>query len=144
METVQPVAKRNTIWFILVSAFINFAGIGIVNPILPFITVHYADRVDSALVIGLLSTVYSICQFLAVPVLGALSDRYGRRPVLLVSFLGSALGYLVFGIGGALWVLFLGRIIDGLTGANFSILAAYIGDTTTPEERGKLFGQLGG
>ena len=75
--------------------------------------------------------------------LGALSDRYGRRPVLLVSLLGSAVGYALFGIGGALWVLFLGRIVDGLTAGNFSAIFGMLGDSTAPEERGQHFGGIG-
>lgn len=143
MEAGQRNVKRGMFAFILVSAFINFAGIGIVNPILPYITLQYASRADSALVIGLFGTVYSICQFFAVPVLGAMSDRFGRRPILLVSFLGSAVGYLIFGVGGALWVLFLGRIIDGLTGGNIAAIQAYGADVTDDQERTRFYGTLG-
>jgi DHA1 family tetracycline resistance protein-like MFS transporter len=91
-----------------------------------------------------LVAVFAICQFFASPVFGALSDRFGRKPILLISLLGSAVGYLLLGIGGALWVLFLGRIIDGLTAGNISALFAYITDRTEPDERGKWFGYLGG
>jgi DHA1 family tetracycline resistance protein-like MFS transporter len=87
--------------------------------------------------------VYSICQFIAAPALGLLSDRFGRRPLLLICLFGSAVGYALFGLGGALWILFLGRIIDGLTGGNVSILFAYIGDISEPQERGKYFGLFG-
>jgi DHA1 family tetracycline resistance protein-like MFS transporter len=72
-----------------------------------------------------------------------LSDRFGRRPILFICLLGSAAGYLLFGLGGALWMLFLGRIIDGLTGGNFGVLFSYIADITEPEERGKYFGLVG-
>ncbi|MEO8395010.1 MAG: MFS transporter, partial [Chloroflexota bacterium] len=85
----------------------------------------------------------AICQFIAAPGLGILSDRFGRRPILLFCMLGSALGYLMFGIGGSLAVLFLARIIDGITGANFSVAFAYIADLTPPDERGKFFGWVG-
>jgi MFS transporter, DHA1 family, tetracycline resistance protein len=81
--------------------------------------------------------------FLAAPGLGALSDRYGRRPVLILCLLGSAAGYLIFGIGGALWVLFLGRIIDGLTGGNISTILAYFADITPKGQRTKYFGWAG-
>src|SRR5581483_10449168 len=81
--------------------------------------------------------------FIAVPTLGALSDRYGRRPVLLVSLLGSAVGYFIFGLGGALWMLFLGRIIDGLTGGNIATIYAYGADITEPQDRTRFFGLLG-
>jgi MFS transporter, DHA1 family, tetracycline resistance protein len=109
----------------------------------PFITSSYVDREDGALVVALLFTSYSLCQFLAVPSLGALSDRYGRRPVMLISLFGSAVGYLLFGIGGALWILFAGRIIDGLTGGNIATIYAYAADVTEPKERTKFFGLVG-
>jgi DHA1 family tetracycline resistance protein-like MFS transporter len=124
--------------------FLNALGFTVIGPVLPFVVQQYVSDADLAGVIGWLTAIYAIFQFVAAPGLGVLSDRFGRRPLTLVCLLGSCVGYLVFGIGGALWVLFLGRIVDGLTGANFSILAAYIGDTTTPEERGKLFGRVGG
>jgi len=137
--------KRFTILFLIFTAFLNVVGFTILTPVLPFIVQRYVSNPDNlATVVGWLMASYAICQFIAAPGLGLLSDRFGRRPILLICLSGSVLGYLIFGIGGALWVLFLGRIVDGLTGANFSILAAYVGDVTTPEERGKLFGQIGG
>jgi DHA1 family tetracycline resistance protein-like MFS transporter len=142
METPKTPA-RGTISFIVLTAFLNLAGIGIINPVYPFIANQYSNRQDGALVVALLFTTYAFCQFLAVPTLGALSDRYGRRPVLLLSLLGSAFGYLVFGIGGALWVLFLGRAIDGITGGNLATIYAYAADITTPKERTRFFGLLG-
>ncbi|MEP7286033.1 MAG: MFS transporter [Chloroflexota bacterium] len=147
METpVEPTVtkvSRFTIWFILITAFLNLAGIGIINPVVPFIASSYVAKQDAAFTIALLFTVYSLCQFIAVPTLGALSDRYGRRPVLLISLLGSAAGYFIFGIGGALWMLFLGRIIDGLTGGNLAAIYAYAADITEPKDRTHFFGLLG-
>jgi DHA1 family tetracycline resistance protein-like MFS transporter len=141
----QAGPARVTILFLLFTAFLNVVGITIVFPVLPFIVQRYLSNPGAlATVVGGLTASYALCQFIAAPGLGVLSDRFGRRPLLLICLLGSVLGYLLFGIGGGLWVLFLGRIIDGLTGGNFSILAAYIGDVTRPEERGKLFGQIGG
>ena len=84
-----------------------------------------------------------MAQFIAAPLLGKLSDRYGRRPVLLVSVFGSAVGYYLFGIGGALWILFLSRVIDGFTGGNISTASAYIADITPPQDRAKNYGMLG-
>jgi DHA1 family tetracycline resistance protein-like MFS transporter len=137
-----PIPRR--IFFLMVISFLSTMGIGIVNPVLPFIVQPYvANPNDLATVVGWLSSVYAICQFLMAPGLGLLSDRFGRRPILLLCLIGSALGYLLFGLGGALWMLFLGRIVDGLTGANFGILAAYVADVTEPEERGKYFGLFG-
>ena len=136
--------SQAAIFFMLLTAFLSTMGIGIISPVLPFIVQQYLPNQDNvATVIGWLISLYAICQFIAAPGLGALSDRFGRRPILLLCLFGSALGYALFGWGGALWVLFLGRIIDGLTGGNFSILAAYVSDVTAPEERGSYFGKFG-
>jgi DHA1 family tetracycline resistance protein-like MFS transporter len=135
---------RQTITFLVVTAFLNTMGAGILSPVLPFIVQQYVGNQHTlATVVGWLVAVYALCQFVAAPGLGLLSDRFGRRPLLLICLLGSAIGYALFGLGGALWVLFLGRIIDGLTGGNVSILFAYIGDISTPEERTKYFGLFG-
>lgn len=143
MEQPNREVSRFTIWFILITSFLNLAGIGIINPVVPFVVSSYVDRKDGAFVVALLFTAYSLCQFLAVPTLGALSDRYGRRPVLLVSLFGSAIGYFLFGMGGALWILFAGRIIDGLTGGNIAAIYAYAADVTEPKERTRFFGLVG-
>ncbi len=136
--------SRSALAILIVMAFLNAVGIGLVNPVLPFIVQGYTnDPRNLATTIGWLASIYAICQFLAAPGLGALSDRFGRRPLLLICLLGSAAGYLLFGLGGALWVLFLARIIEGLAGGNFSILSAYIGDITEPQDRGKYFGMIG-
>jgi DHA1 family tetracycline resistance protein-like MFS transporter len=137
-------SNRRATTFLIGTAFLSTMGFGVLGPVLPFIVSPYlSDGRDLAAVVGWLSSVYAICQVLASPGLGALSDRYGRRPLLLVCLLGSAAGYLLFGVGGALWVLFLSRIIDGLTGANFSIVFASLADSSTEEERGRLFGLFG-
>ncbi len=96
-----------------------------------------------AFYVGLLLSIYALCQFFAAPGLGALSDRFGRRPILLISLFGSVVGYLILGFAGVLWMLFLGRIIDGLTGGNISTIYAYMADITKPQDRGKYFGLLG-
>ena len=135
--------QRSASAFILLTSFLNFAGVGLIIPVLPFIIGRYVQSDDKAFVGSLLFTAFSLFQFLSAPALGALSDRYGRRPVLLISLLGTALGYLLIGVGGALWVLFLGRIIDGITGGNISTIYAYAADITKPEERTRFFGLLG-
>lgn len=119
-------------------------GFGLVGPVLPYLVGRWvSDPSQLALTVSLLSVSYAGCAFIASPLLGALSDRYGRRPVLLFSLLGSAIGYALFGIGGALWMLFLGRIMDGLTAGNFSAIFGMLIDSTAPEERGKHFGWIG-
>jgi len=135
---------RRSLIFILITAFLNLAGIGLVAPVTKFLVERYVnDPGQVAIANGLLFTAYSFFQFLAVPTLGALSDRYGRRVILLTSLFGSAIGYLIFGIGGALWVLFLGRIIDGITGGNIGTIHAYIADLTEPKDRARYFGLIG-
>lgn len=140
MAKVQGGAKKGALLFIFITIFIDMLGVGILIPITPYIVRQYNS---DALTIAMLSVVYSAFQFLASPILGRLSDRYGRRPLLLISLFGTAIGYFVFGFAGALWVLFLSRIIDGITGGNISIAQAYIADITRPEDRSKNFGLIG-
>jgi DHA1 family tetracycline resistance protein-like MFS transporter len=143
--TVTPQrASKGSLLLIFVIAFLNTAGATIVMPVTPFIAQNYVHNAAAlGLWVGVLASVYSLCALLAAPALGALSDRVGRKPVLLVCLLGSAVGFVIFGIGGAMWVLLLGRIIDGLTGGNISTIFAYIADVTPPEERAKRFGMTG-
>lgn len=125
---------------ILVTVFIDLIGFGMVIPILPF----YAEIFSATpLQIGFLFSIYSWMQFFFSPILGRLSDRYGRRPVLLVSILGSAVGYYMIGAAGTLTLVFAGRIISGITGGNISTAQAYIADVTTRENRTKGMGLFG-
>ena len=132
-----------TLWFLVATAFLGAMGIGLVGPVVPFLAERFAPGGDLAFIVSSLSLSYAAAAFLAAPVLGALSDRYGRRPILIVSVLGSALGYLLFGIAGATWMLVCGRLIDGLTAGNFSAVFAAISDSTAPAERGRSFGLVG-
>src|SRR5205814_7507404 len=93
--------------------------------------------------VGLLFASYSIMQLIFTPVLGRLSDRHGRRPILFFSILGTSLGFFILGFATTLWMLFLGRIIDGVTGGNISTAQAYIADVTTEENRAKGMGLIG-
>jgi multidrug resistance protein len=115
-------------------------GMSILFPVAPYIVQRYSA---DALMVTMLTVIYAGAQFFAAPALGKISDRVGRRPVLLASVFGSAIGYVVFGVGGALWVLFLARLIDGITGGNISTASAYIVDVSKPEERAKNFTLLG-
>jgi MFS transporter, DHA1 family, tetracycline resistance protein len=135
---------RTSLVLLLVIALLNTMGMTIIVPLVPFLTVQYLTHPNNlAVIVGWLTAAYGICQLIAAPGLGVLSDRFGRRPILFICLLGSALGYLIFGLGGALWLLFLGRIIDGLTGGNISVLFGYVADITEPQDRGKYFGMLG-
>ena len=128
---------------ILISVFLNFAGFTLIIPVLPFSVARYVAKPDIAFWVSLILAIYALCSFVAAPVLGAMSDRYGRRPILILSLCGSAIGFAVFGIGGALWVLVLGRIIEGLTAGSISAMYAYVADVYSPAERGPAFGMLG-
>lgn len=132
---------KKALLFGLMSVFLCGIGFSIVAPVVPFLVQPYIrDPADQAIAVTLLTAVYAGCVFFAAPALGALSDRYGRRPLLLLCLLGSAIGYFVFGIGGALWVLFAGRIIEGITGGSIGTIFAYFADIIPPEQRTKYFG----
>jgi MFS transporter, DHA1 family, tetracycline resistance protein len=140
----MKIFKNPKIIFVLVTMFLNFLGFSIIIPVIPFLVGKYIN--DPNLIawnVGLILSIFAFCQFFAAPVLGALSDRYGRRPILLVSLLGSVIGYTIMGIGGSIWILFLGRIIDGTTGGNISTIYSYLADITEPKDRGKYYGMLG-
>ena len=126
--------------FIFLTVFLDLLGVGILVPVIPFIVAEFRS---DALTVGLLSLTFAAAQFLASPVLGALSDRYGRRAVLLLSVLGTGGGYFLFGFAQTLWLLFLARLIDGFTGGNISTAQAYIADVSLPEDRAKNFGLIG-
>lgn len=132
---------RGPFAFVVATMFLNFAGLTIIIPVIPYIVQEYTPHI--ALYVGLITSVAALCQFLISPALGYLSDMFGRRPVVLVSLLGGAVGYAMFGIGGALWVFFLSRIIDGLSSGDTPAMYAYVADVLPPHERGRYYGILG-
>lgn len=134
--------KRSPLLVIFITVFIDLLGFGIVIPVLPF----YAEGTvfnATPRTIGLLFASYSILQVVFSPLLGRLSDKHGRRPVLLISILGTSLGFLILGLANTLFLLFLGRIIDGISGGNIATAQAYIADITTKENRAKGMGLIG-
>lgn len=134
--------KRSPLVVIFTTVFIDLLGFGIVIPVLPF----YAEGTQfnaTPRTVGLLFASYSIMQLFFSPVLGRLSDKYGRRPVLLISIIGTGIGFLILGFARTLWMLFVGRILDGISGGNISTAQAYIADITTKEDRAKGMGLLG-
>ncbi|NRT79938.1 MFS transporter [Clostridium beijerinckii] len=140
-QNSEQIIDKHALIFGLISVFLCGIGFTIIAPVVPFLVQPYTSNPgEQAIVVTLLTSVYAVCVFLAAPGLGALSDRYGRRPVLLVCLLGSAIGYVVFGIGGALWILFAGRIIDGITGGTISTIFAYFADIIPSNQRTKYFG----
>ncbi len=124
--------------FLIVS--VDVLGLTIILPLLPFYAEHYGA---SPAVVGLLVSLYAFCQLIAGPMLGRLSDHMGRRPLLLVSQLGTFIGFLILAYAHALWVIFLSRAIDGITAGNLSLAQAYISDVTKPEDRAKSFALIG-
>ena len=127
---------------IYLTVFIDLVGFGIVIPALPYYVESDLFKA-TPFEIGILFAVYSLMQFIFSPILGSLSDKYGRRPVLFFSILGSAVGYFMIGFAGALWMVFAGRIIAGITGGNISTAQAYIADVTSKENRAKGMGLFG-
>lgn len=121
---------------------LDAAGIGLVFPILPSLLREVTHAVDVAPYIGVMTALYALMQFVFAPVLGSLSDRFGRRPVLLLSLAGAAVDYLLLAAAPSLWVLLVGRAIAGLTSANTSVATAYLTDISTEEQRPRRFGLL--
>lgn len=125
---------------ILAAVTLDAVGIGLIFPILPSLLREVAHTMEVAPLYGLMLALYSAMTFLFSPVLGVLSDRYGRRPVLLVSLAGAAIDYLVMAFAPELWMLVVGRAIAGITSANMAVATAYITDISAEEERAKRFG----
>jgi DHA1 family tetracycline resistance protein-like MFS transporter len=125
---------------IFLTVFINLVGFGIIIPLLPF----YAETFGaSPVTIGLLFAAFSLAQLVAAPALGALSDRFGRRPVLIFSLIGTVISFAMLAVAQSLAMLFAARVIDGLSGGNITIARAYIADVTEPDARARAFGFLG-
>jgi multidrug resistance protein len=132
--------KRSPLVVIFVTVLIDLIGFGIVIPVLP----RYAELFHGSVrEIGLLVVCYSLMQFIFSPILGGLSDTYGRRPVLLFSIIGAGFSYIIVGLAQSLAMLFIGRTLAGIMGANLSTAQAYIADVTAPEERAKGMGLIG-
>jgi DHA1 family tetracycline resistance protein-like MFS transporter len=125
---------------IFLTIFVNLVGFGIIIPLLPF----YAETFGaSPLVIGLLFAVFSLCQLLAAPALGDLSDRYGRRPILIFSLAGTVVSFVMLALAHSIAMLFAARIVDGLSGGNISTARAYVADITEPKDRARAYGIIG-
>ncbi|GGP21543.1 TCR/Tet family MFS transporter [Silvimonas iriomotensis] len=119
---------------------LDAVGIGLIFPILPRLLAQVTHAGNIAFWIGIMTALYALMQFIFAPVLGALSDRLGRRPVLLISLAGAAINYLLMAFSSQLWLLFLGRAIAGLTSANMAVAMAYITDITPEDQRARRFG----
>lgn len=131
--------------FILTTTVIDSMGIGLILPVMPALLKEVSDiaLADAALYGGVLATAFAVMQFLFGPVIGALSDRFGRRPVLLISLFVMSLDYLVMAVAGSFWLLFAGRIVGGITAATQATAMAYVADISKPEEKAARFGLVG-
>ena len=136
-ENAKP---KNVLLPIFLIVAVDILGMTMILPLLPFYALHYGA---SAQLVGLLFTTYAFCQLIAGPLLGKLSDRYGRRPLLIVSQLGTFAGFLVLGWAPTLGWIFFSRVLDGITAGNLTLAQAYISDVTAPEDRAKSFGIIG-
>jgi len=137
--------RKPALGFIFVTLALDILGIGLIIPILPRLIESFEGGSVTAAshTFGLLASLYSLMQFLCAPVLGSLSDRFGRRPVILASLFGSGLDYFLLAFAPNLAWFFVGRIISGVTGANFAAATAYIADISPPEKRAANFGLIG-
>jgi DHA1 family tetracycline resistance protein-like MFS transporter len=146
MDTPVEVAPRKAaLAFIFAIVLLDVIALGIIIPVLPKLieTMLGGDTPRAAEIFGLFGTAWALMQFVFSPVLGALSDRFGRRPVLLISMTGHGLDYILMALAPSLAWLFVGRIISGITAASFSTAYAYIADVTEPEKRAGAFGMVG-
>jgi len=130
--------------FIMITVLIDMIAIGLIIPVLPpLVGTFTGNQAEHAFWYGVVTFAFGFANFFGSPVLGALSDRYGRRPVLLMGFTGLALSFLVTGLATALWMLVAVRLVSGALQANAAVAQAYVADISTPEERAKRFGMLG-
>ncbi|MGV3710045.1 MAG: MFS transporter [Gemmatimonas sp.] len=137
-EHPTPGAKGKLI-VLMITAFMDMVGMLMILPLMPF----YATKLGAGgFMVGLLVSSFSVAQLLSAPVWGRVSDRYGRRPALMVGLFASAIAYIVFAFADSLWLLFLSRIVQGAGGGTVSVIQAYVADATRPEDRAKTLGWL--
>src|SRR3954469_23530460 len=139
----QP--SRAAFAFIFITVLLDMLAIGIVIPVLPTLVSGFlgGSAANTAEMLGIFGTVWALMQFLASPTMGALSDRCGRRPVILISNIGLGLDYILMALAPSLWWLFVGRVISGITAASISTGFAYVADVTPADQRAARFGMLG-
>jgi DHA1 family tetracycline resistance protein-like MFS transporter len=137
--------RRPAVLFIFITLVLDILGIGLIVPVLPKLIQHYqgGDVAAGSFSYGMLAALYALMQFLFAPLIGSVSDRYGRRPVILISLLGSAIDYFLIAFAPNLIWFAVGRIVAGITAANYAAAAAYIADVSPPEKRAANFGLIG-
>ncbi|HRQ90950.1 MAG TPA: MFS transporter, partial [Bacteroidia bacterium] len=138
-------ARRPALIFIFITLFLDILGIGLIAPILPNLVKAMTGGGDdlASFYFGWLTGLYALMQFLFAPLIGNLSDRFGRRPVILLALFGSGLDYFLLAWAPTLVWFFIGRIVSGISGASYSAAAAYIADVSPPERRAANFGIIG-
>ena len=143
--SITTPGRRAAVLFILVTVLLDMLSFGIIIPVLPKLVEEFfsGDTARAAAIYGFMNTTWAVMQFFGSPIQGALSDRYGRRPVVLLSNGGLGLDYILMALAPTVGWLFLGRAISGLASSSFSTAGAYIADVTTPEERAAAFGKIG-
>jgi MFS transporter, DHA1 family, tetracycline resistance protein len=137
--------RKASVVFVLITLFIDVLGMGLVIPILPKLVQNLVggEIGQASFIFGLLVSIYSVMQFLCAPFLGALSDRFGRRPVILLALSGLAVDYVLLSLAPTIWWLVLGRVVAGVFGATFTPIGAYIADVSPPDKRAANFGLIG-
>src|SRR5439155_23598488 len=137
--------RRATFWFIFGSVRLDMLALGIIAPVFPKLVIQLegGNETSAARLLGLFGTAWAAMQFLFAPVLGALSDRVGRRPVILASCLGLGVDYFIMAVAPTVGWLLVGRVLSGITASSFSTSFAYIADVTEPDQRAGRFGLLG-
>src|SRR3569832_148397 len=142
---VTSAARGAAVAFIFVTILLDMLALGLIMPILPNLVESYVDNdtARAARILGVFGTAWALMQFLFSPILGSLSDRFGRRPVVLLSNFGLGLDYVLMALAPSLIWLFVGRVISGITSASISTAFAYIADITAPEKRAADFGKIG-
>ena len=146
VETVTRTgASRAALAFIFATVLFDTLGFGIIIPVLPGLVVSFVggDPARGAEIFGLFGTTWALMQFIFAPLLGALSDRYGRRPVLILSAFGLGIDYIIMALAPNLTWLFIGRVVSGITSASFTVSFAYVADTTPGEKRAGAYGMIG-
>ena len=137
-------ARAASVWFVLIAVFIDMVGIGIAIPVLPILIGAYTESREMQAWWNMgLSVAFGLMQFLCAPMLGAISDRLGRRFVLIAAIIGLGLHYFLIAIAPSLLVMLIARLLGGVTGASYSVANAYLADITPPEQRAKNFGLVG-
>ncbi len=144
-ERTATEPRRAALAFIFVTVLLDMLALGMVIPVLPKLVEGFVggDTATAAWIFGLFGTSWALMQFVWSPVIGALSDRFGRRPVVIASNAGLGLDYILMALAPTLWLLFVGRIVSGITSSSISAAYAYVADVTAPERRARSYGLLG-